>query len=120
MKVLRVQCMTDAFLSFIVDLYDPVSMIKLTGSEKNEARYIPPAKKKDKLLSLQMSHCLYQYYPFFFLLVFCVSFCQMEHEGEQKQCVEFDVMLYFCSYLLLYTLLLYNFIYLYLDLGGTR
>jgi len=38
-------------------------MIKLTGNERNEVRYRPRAKRKNQLLSLQMSRCLYQYYP---------------------------------------------------------
>jgi len=58
---------------------------------------------------------------FFFLLVFCVSFCQIGHEGEQKQCIEFGVVLYFSSYLLLYNyILLYTFIYFYILIFGPR
>jgi hypothetical protein len=75
-------------------------MIKLTGNERNEVRYRPRAKKKDQLVSLLMSRCLYQYYPFSFFLssVFLSVRWDMK---ENKQCIEFEVKLYFSSYLLL-------------------
>jgi hypothetical protein len=37
--------------------------MKLTANERNEAGYDTREEKKDKLLPLQMSLCLYQYYP---------------------------------------------------------
>jgi hypothetical protein len=103
-------------------MYDPVSMTKLTGSERNEARYIPPAKKKDKLLSLQMSHCLYLYYPFSFFLssVFLsVRWDMKENRNNASNSTLCFISLPICFYILYFYifiyfyLLLYTYIYLY-------
>jgi hypothetical protein len=59
----------------------PSQLDELTGNERNEARYGPREKKEHKLLSLQMS-LFVPILSLFFLLLFCVSFCQMEHEGK--------------------------------------
>jgi hypothetical protein len=56
-----------SFLSFIAEMYDPLNLVRLTGKERQEARYSPREKKKDKLLSLLKFISLYQYSFSFFL-----------------------------------------------------